>query len=194
MEDLRGILSLGALEAAPKLLGCVLSHSTPKGTIAGQIIEVEAYTQNDAASHSFNGQTKRNSAMFASPGTCYIYFTYGLHYCLNVVAGQVGQGEAILIRALKPTKGLELMWQNRYHAPLPTSPSPQNITSLADGPAKLVQAFGLDLSYNGIDLLTKRNLKLWPNPTLNHKFKIKNTPRIGIKKVTEKLWRWKMVD
>lgn len=194
MEDLRGILSLGALEAAPKLLGCVLSHCTKKGTIAGQIIEVEAYTQNDAASHSFNGQTKRNSAMFAFPGTCYIYFTYGLHYCLNVVAGQVGQGEAILIRALKPTEGLELMWQNRYHAPLPANPSPQKIKKLADGPAKLVQALDVDFACNGIDLLTSHDLELLPSPKPNQKFNIKNTPRIGIKKATDKLWRWQMFD
>jgi DNA-3-methyladenine glycosylase len=98
---------------ARDLLGCELVHKAREGTTAGIIVETESYHQTDEASHSFNGETKRTAVMFGPPGHIYIYFTYGMHWCFNVTAEQEGVGAAVLIRALEPTAGIELMKQRR---------------------------------------------------------------------------------
>ncbi len=190
--DLRIILNLGAIVAAPRLLGCIIAHHTNQGLITGQIIEVEAYTQNDLASHSFNGETKRNAAMFGSAGTAYIYFTYGLHYCFNIVTGKTGIGEAVLIRAIRPLHGIDAMWRNRYHTPIPDQPPAQKIKHLANGPAKLVQALGINFDYNGQDLLNKNSpLQLLPvTISMRKDAAVFDSTRVGISKNTNKRWRW----
>lgn len=123
------------------LLGARLTHRTPQGDISGIIVETEAYTQDDPASHTFRGQTLRNGAMFEPGGTIYIYFTYGMHYCMNFVCGPKGVGEGVLIRALEPVEGIDLMKKNRKL---------DDIGQLTNGPAKLVQALQVDMSYNGL--------------------------------------------
>ncbi|MCF7833241.1 MAG: DNA-3-methyladenine glycosylase [Candidatus Marinimicrobia bacterium] len=118
--------------------------------LSGRVVEVEAYAQEgDPSAHSFNGISPRNEVMFGAPGHLYVYFTYGLHYCCNVVAGEVGQGNAVLIRAVEPIEGIDEMLVHRYGA---STTDKNKILNVTNGPAKLCQAFGIDRSDNGIDL------------------------------------------
>lgn len=172
------LLSQPAVKVAPQLLGWHLVHQTPAGTISGRIVETEAYMgSDDPASHGFRGPTKRNAVMFGPAGHAYIYFTYGMHYCFNVVTGRAGEASAVLIRALEPLAGIELMEQNRG------SSDRRNLTS---GPAKLVQAFGITKSLYGHDLSQPPLLLLPGDPD----GEIAVSPRIGIKNGTEHLWRF----
>jgi DNA-3-methyladenine glycosylase len=166
-----------ALTVARELLGCVLIRRTDRGLLAGVITEVEAYTQRDPASHSFRGQTARNEVMFRSGGCLYVYFTYGMHFCANVVTGEAGRGDAVLLRAVEPIDGIVAMRRRRGSA-----------QHIADGPAKLCQAFGIDRAQNGISLLGPefviiKGLAISPG-------RILGTPRIGIRAATEKKWRF----
>ncbi|MFN8388668.1 MAG: DNA-3-methyladenine glycosylase [Bdellovibrionota bacterium] len=133
-------------QVAKALLGTYLCHRSPEGTTVGRIVETEAYLGlNDDASHSARGMTERNRAMFGAAGTCYVYFIYGVHYCFNVVTGDVGIGEAVLVRALEPISGVELMAKRRGTA---------SLRALCSGPGKLVQAMGIGRSHNGTNLRT----------------------------------------
>jgi DNA-3-methyladenine glycosylase len=154
-----------ALGAARSLLGWQLIHVSPEGRTAGHIVETEAYTQDDPASHAFGGPRGRNRVMFGPAGLIYVYFTYGMHYCLNVVTGPAGHGQAVLIRALEPTEGIELMLHRRK----------TDIARLTNGPAKLVQAMGITKEHNGLALGT--SLKLIPGIVPR---KIITTTRVGI--------------
>lgn len=167
-----------APSAAAHLLGWQLIHDRPEGLAAGIIVETEAYTAEDAASHSYSGRTKRNEVMFGPPGHLYVYFTYGMHYCLNIVTGKKGQGEAVLVRALQPTEGLKLMKQRRGQT---------NELQLTNGPAKLAQAMGIDRAQNGAPLLTKGTLRLAPGKAPVH---ITQTTRIGISQAKDVPWRF----
>jgi DNA-3-methyladenine glycosylase len=109
-----------------------------------RIVETEAYEQDDPASHSFRGETPRNAVMFGRPGRLYVYFTYGMHFCMNVVSGRAGEGAAVLLRAAEPLSGL---------AEMRTSRGRSSVRELCSGPAKLCQAFGVDRSFDGIDLV-----------------------------------------
>jgi DNA-3-methyladenine glycosylase len=99
------IVGLPSTQAAPLLLGCVLSRHTPEALLSLKIVETEAYHQDDPASHSFAGLTKRTAPMFEEGGHIYVYFTYGMHYCVNIVVGKKGTGEAVLLRAGEPLQG-----------------------------------------------------------------------------------------
>lgn len=167
-----------ALKAAPALLGCMLVHDTPEGRTAGIIVETEAYTASDAASHSYRGQSQRNEVMFGPPGHLYVYFTYGMHYCINIVTGQKGNGEAVLLRALEPVEGLDLMKQRRKKT--------DNL-ELTNGPAKLTQAMGISREQNGQSLLTKGNLQLMPGI---QPVEVTQTIRIGISQAKDMPWRF----
>jgi DNA-3-methyladenine glycosylase len=169
---------LNSINAARNLLGWELVHHTPAGEIGGIIIETEAYTQEDEASHSFRGLTDRNAPMFEEAGYIYMYFIYGMHWCLNIVSGPKGHGEAVLIRALKPTRGIELMKQYR---------KTELESRLTNGPGSLVQALALPTAYSGLPI-EKTSLELLPplNPIKN----IHTSPRIGIRKATDKHWRY----
>lgn len=166
-----------AVSLAQDLIGCELVHATERGVTAGIIVETEAYSQDDEASHSFRGMTKRNAVMFGPAGHAYIYFTYGMHYCMNVVAGPEGRAEAVLIRALEPTQGAELMQARR---------GTKDLHNLCSGPAKLVQAMGLMREQNGVSLTTN---KFYIKPAAK-KYDIATTPRIGIRQAVDKPWRW----
>lgn len=131
-----------AVAVARELLGKVLIV----GECSGRIVETEAYRQDDPASHSYRGMTPRNSTMFDKPGLLYVYFTYGMHHCPNVVTGPVGEGSAVLIRAVEPLTGIEDMRARR--------PAARRAVDISNGPGKVCEAFGLDRASNGIDLTT----------------------------------------
>jgi DNA-3-methyladenine glycosylase len=135
-----------ALAVAPALLGGWLVHETPQGRIAGRIVETEAYMgPEDLAAHSARGRTPRNAVMFGEPGHLYVYLVYGIHHCLNVVAGPGMKPEAVLIRAVAIAVGAELA-RHRRGAGVPAE-------RLASGPGNVAAAFGIDRRLNGHDLL-----------------------------------------
>jgi DNA-3-methyladenine glycosylase len=165
------------ISTAQDLLGCFLEHTEKSGTVIGRIVETEAYMVNDEAAHSFRGKTKRNGVLFGPVGHAYVYFIYGKHCCLNAVTGKEGSGEAVLIRALEPVGGLEIMQQRRR------TQIPQNLCS---GPGKLTQALGVTLRCNGVSLVDSRLRILspsqFPDYTPVRDQDIVSTTRIGITK------------
>jgi len=124
--------------------------------IIGKIVEVEAYCERDSASHTFHGRSNRNEVMFGEGGHLYVYFTYGMHFCSNVVTGAEGAGEAVLIRAVEPLTGIEVMTKNRQKGRLHLSDgvflNRADLINLTNGPAKFCQAFGITRKENGADL------------------------------------------
>ena len=180
-EEMLDFGESSAPDVARGLLGHYLCHRTAKGLLSGMIVETEAYLAgDDPASHASRGKTARNAAMFGSPGRAYVYFIYGNYYCLNLVTGREGEGEAVLIRALEPLSGLELMLEKRGKA-LP-------LNKIANGPGKICIALGIDLSFNGHDM-RREPLYLAAN---HHStgYRIKATPRIGISSAKDKKLRF----
>lgn len=138
-----------AEEMAPELLGCVLEHETPEGLVAVTLTEVEAYAgARDPASHAYRGQTQRNGVMFGPPGHAYVYFTYGMHFCMNLVCMPAGVASAVLLRAGQVIAGTELARARR----VPGKRAGQAERDLARGPARLCRALGIDRSRNGADI------------------------------------------
>jgi DNA-3-methyladenine glycosylase len=126
------------------LLGNILRHKTSEGVAAGRIVEVEAYPgEIDPASHAFRGPTPRTSIVWGKPGIAYVYLNYGMHYCLNLVAGKVGTPDCVLIRALEPVAGIGLMQKRR---------KTEALLNLAGGPGKLTQALAVGGAHNGADI------------------------------------------
>ena len=181
MHKFEKLLSQSSEIVAPRLLGCELVREVDGKTLRGRIVETEAYDQTDAASHSFKGKTPRTDVMFGPPGHLYVYFTYGMHYCCNVVVGPEGHGAAVLIRAVEPLEGAESMSENRRGA----SPTSENLTN---GPAKLCQALQINKTLNGHDLQTSP-LKLMIKPPLAPD-QIIQTTRIGISRAADVPWRF----
>jgi DNA-3-methyladenine glycosylase len=138
---------------ARRLLGQELVHVVAGRRLAGRIVEVEAYLgPADRAAHTFGGRrTARNASMWAGGGHAYVYFTYGMHHCLNVVCGKEGEGSAVLLRALEPSEGLDEMFARR--------PGARRATELCSGPGRLTQALGIDLARDGSDL--RSDCELW---------------------------------
>jgi DNA-3-methyladenine glycosylase len=171
----REVLARDALEVAPELLNKILVS----GRCAGRIVEVEAYRSDEPAAHTFRGPTPRTQVMFGPAGHLYVYFSYGMHHCANVVTGAVGDGQAVLLRALTPLRGLDVMTARRHG----------RAAHLADGPGKLCQALALDRSHTGIDLCAGGEVRLvddgTPPPSV-----IVTTPRIGITKAVDLPWRF----
>ena len=177
----RDFYARGALEVAPELLNKVLV--APDGR-AGRIVEVEAYRgADDPGSHGFRGMTRRNATMFGPPGHLYVYFTYGMHWCANVVAETDGVAAAVLLRALTPLEGLEAMYAARH-------PAARRDRDLCSGPAKLTQALGIDGDLDGADLVSgDRGVTIVDDgeppsdvPTV--------TTRIGLSNGADLLWRF----
>jgi DNA-3-methyladenine glycosylase len=160
--------SISSLQVAQDLLGKIVWCQSAEGTCTGRIIETEAYLHDDPASHSFRGITPRTTVMFGSPGFSYIYFIYGMYYCLNVTTGPIGLGEAVLIRAVEPIEGIDLMRARRKVA---------DVSRLCDGPGKLCQAFGITTADSGLDLQTSR-IRLYDDGF--GPVKIETSKRIGI--------------
>ena len=160
-------------DAAPGLIGWTLLLDG----VGGRIVEVEAYAADDPASHSYRGRTPRTEVMFGPPGRLYVYRSYGLHWCANVVCEESGRGAAVLLRALEPTHGLGRMRGRR---------GLDDTRLLCAGPGRLTQALGLTDEHNGADL-TKPPFELVPPPS---PVAVEQSPRIGITKAVEKPWRY----
>jgi len=174
------------INVARDLLGKILVKSCDDKIISGKIVELEAYHGDfDQAAHSYGGITKRNKIMFEEGGYLYVYFTYGAHHCCNVVTGKKGQGTAVLIRAVEPVSGIDLMIKNRFGRNLKNDREIYNLTS---GPGKLCKAFGIDRTHSGIDL-TGKDIFILDNKKILKKETGVST-RIGITRSTDLPWRF----
>jgi DNA-3-methyladenine glycosylase len=164
---------------APELLNKLLVA----GASVGRIVEVEAYMADDPASHAFRGQTRRNATMFGKAGVLYVYFTYGMHHCANIVTGSVGDGQAVLLRAVTPVAGVDEIRARR--------PGRAD-RSLTDGPGKLCQAFGLDLHHDGLDLCASASAVWIGDDGVAPPEAPRVGPRVGISVGVELPWRWRV--
>lgn len=172
------------LTVARQLLGKYLVKKTSTHLLIGKIVEVEAYLgERDPASHAFRGRTKRNEVMFWRGGHLYVYFTYGMHYCANVVTAEEGIARAVLLRAVEPIKGMEWMWRNRG-----IERDQKNQVNLTNGPAKLCQAFGIGRAENGADLLGER-VFIAEGEAIPPSH-IATSTRIGVTHGSESKWRF----
>jgi DNA-3-methyladenine glycosylase len=160
-------------EVAPALIGAMLLVDG----VGGRIVEVEAYDQDDPASHGFRGPTARTASMFGPPGHAYVYRSYGVHWCINLVCAEVGRAEAALVRALEPTQGLAAMRERR---------GLEATRALCSGPGKLCQALGISQAHDGLPLdeppfeLLARDAE--PELAIG--------PRIGITRAVDQPWRY----
>ncbi len=174
--------SRGTITVARDLLGKTLVRRLGDATLTGIITETEAYGySDDPASHAFGGMTQRNRAMFGAVGRSYVYFTYGMHYCANIVArGKRSSAGAVLIRAMAPQDGLARMMKNRK----------KNTTdNLTDGPAKITQALQISKKQYGLDLTKPGELFVADGM---RRTQIVSSPRVGIKRGVQKRWNFKM--
>ena len=171
------------ITVAKALLGTYLVHESKEGITVGRIVETEAYLWGDPACHAYRRKTKRNATMFGPAGNAYVYQIYGIHYCINVVTAPEGVGEAVLIRALEPINGIDLMQLRR---------GIEVWKNLCNGPGKLVQAMGISRSMDGISLLGE-DIYILSADTLsdkNAKFDMITTTRIGITQGVELPYRF----
>ncbi|MEX2627257.1 MAG: DNA-3-methyladenine glycosylase [Ilumatobacteraceae bacterium] len=185
----RALLAGDAPDVAPRLLGKIL-HVGGRGepVVAGRIVEVEAYTADDPASHSHRGRTARNAAMFGRAGTLYVYSSYGIHHCANVVTGAEGDGQAVLLRAVAPLEGHSEMRRRRGAV---------SERRLTDGPGKLCQAFGIVRRHDGLDLCAPEGtsgdggVRLVDDGTPPPDLPVIG-PRVGISRAAAVAWRWRV--
>lgn len=173
----------GVVQLAKDLLGCELVHKSDQGTTGGIIVETEAYHQSDEASHSYRGRTNRTKVMFGPPGYVYVYFTYGRHWCFNITAETSGVGAAVLIRALEPTIGIDLMKMRR---------GKDSLYELCSGPSKLVQAMGITKSDYGKPIFSGKFQLHLKEESAN--LDIRSGPRIGVSKAKDRPWRFWLKD
>jgi DNA-3-methyladenine glycosylase len=173
----RDFYSAPTLILAREILGKYLTHRTKDGFLSGRIVETEAYIgSDDQASHARFGYTPRSRLMFGPPGYAYIYFIYGMYHCLNVVTEQPGMPAAVLIRALEPVDGLEIMMRRRGRR-----------SDLTNGPGRLCRALGIDGSLNGIDLCGD---ELYIEDRGGKMREIISSPRVGVSGGKGKHWRF----
>ncbi|MFC5264823.1 DNA-3-methyladenine glycosylase [Kribbella qitaiheensis] len=210
----RALLADPVLEVAPRLLGMVLRRTTDEGTVAVRLTEVEAYDgPNDPGSHAYRGETARNAVMFGPPGFLYVYFTYGMHFCMNVSAGPDGQPSAILFRAGEIVEGVELARKRRGQPDTPQVkfnqstgfnrpggvlpgkvPASSRVKAdpdrdLARGPARLCVVLGIDRGANGSDLLDPGSpIQLLEGPGFEGE--PSTGPRVGLREAADRPWRF----
>jgi len=182
----RSFYDRDTVDVAQDLLGKILARRIGQKIISGMIIETEAYRyKDDEASHSFVGMTERNKAMFGQVGRAYVYFTYGMHYCMNVVAKNDNfDAGAVLFRALEPRDGIDFMIRQR---------KTKLISNLTNGPAKLTQALQITKKQYGVDLTKSSSLFVIEGKEIK-KTEIKARSRIGIKKATDKPWNFRLLN
>lgn len=174
----RAFFARHTVQAARDLLGHLLVHETPRGRLVGRIVEVEAYRgRYDPASHAYR-MTPRSKIMWGRPGTAYVYFTYGNHYCMNVVTEREGVAGAVLLRALEPIEGIEWMQPGR---------GLRDPALLASGPGRLTRAMGIGPQHNGADLTDG---PLYIARGSRSAIGVKASPRIGIRVATGRAWRF----
>ncbi len=171
-------LDVPAEEAARRLLGCELVREIEGQSVRVRIVETEAYDQADEASHTFRGRSRRNDAMFKAAGHMYVYFTYGMHHCCNVVCGKEGYGSGVLIRAVEPLDGVDVIERRRGMTGV-------NVTN---GPGKVCQALGIDVRHSGHDL-AEPPIRLVRMPAIAAA-DVTIGPRIGISKAVHELRRF----
>jgi DNA-3-methyladenine glycosylase len=169
----RSFFARSVHEVAPDLIGATLLVDG----IGGRIVEVEAYDQEDPASHGYRGRTARNESMFGLPGHAYVYRSYGVHWCLNLVCGEEGVAEAVLVRALEPTAGIEQQRRRR---------GADDLRALCSGPGKLCQALAVTREHDGLPL-DRAPFRLEEREAVPE---IATGPRIGITRATELSWRY----
>jgi DNA-3-methyladenine glycosylase len=177
-------LARRATEVAPDLLGWMISHAGSEGTVTVRLSELEAYEgADDPGSHGYRGRTPRNEVMFGRPGRLYVYFTYGMHWCANLVCGSDGQASAVLLRAGEVVEGVELARARRASA--------RTDRDLARGPARLAAALGLSGADNGVDLLagTESAIRLVA-PTAPGNGAVRRGPRVGLAQAADRQWRF----
>jgi DNA-3-methyladenine glycosylase len=177
------VLKTDVVDAARRLLGSVLVADVDGNRLCLRIVETEGYDQSDAASHSYRGKTPRTEVMFGPAGYLYVYFTYGMHYCCNVVVGEEGQGAAVLLRAAEPLDVIDALSVRR---------GGRSGIELTNGPAKLCQALGITKVMNGHNLL-EPPLQLQVLPQLPQE-QIVQTTRIGIREAKDVPWRFHIKD
>lgn len=185
----RETFARGAVEVAPALLGSVIEHETAEGLVAVALTEVEAYDGlTDPASHAYRGRTQRTAVMFGPPGHAYVYFTYGMHFCVNLVCLPEGTASAVLLRAGRVIEGEDLAAARR------TSAGPRG-RDLARGPARLCQALGVDREQNGADVCDPASpLRVrWPAAAGSVPLAstaISTGPRVGVSAAGDRPWRF----
>jgi DNA-3-methyladenine glycosylase len=191
-------------EVAPDLLGCVLEHETAEGLVAVELTEVEAYAgETDPASHAYRGMTGRNAVMFGPPGHAYVYFTYGMHFCVNVVCMPEGIARAVLLRAGRVIAGEPLARRRRARRTEAGPAGAIPARDLARGPARLCQALAIDRVQNGADLCSPASelrlcppaseLRLCPAGTslqADGEPAIEAGPRVGVSAAADIAWRF----
>ncbi|MGF1426321.1 DNA-3-methyladenine glycosylase [Kitasatospora sp. LaBMicrA B282] len=171
-----------ATEVAPDLLGRRLRCTLPTGTVELRLTEVEAYLgPDDPASHAFRGRTDRNAVMFGPPGHAYVYFTYGMHYCLNVVCGPALHAGGVLLRAGEVTEGTAFARRRRHTS--------RREHDLAQGPARLARALGVDRAQNGEDVVAGPVFRLLPGDPPPAEL-IRSGPRTGVSTAADTPWRF----
>jgi DNA-3-methyladenine glycosylase len=177
------VIGRRAPEAAADLLGWRLTHRTPDGAVTVELTEVEAYDgEKDPASHAGRGRTPRNAIMYGPPGALYVYFSYGMHWCANIVCGPDGQASAVLLRAGRILEGDELARVRR---------GPRVAErSLARGPACLTQALGIGRDQNGADLVHDAAFELSPPSASVPRAAISSGPRVGVSLAPDVPWRF----
>jgi DNA-3-methyladenine glycosylase len=183
----RDFFARHSVEVAPDLLGCVLEHQTPDGLVAVQLTEVEAYAgRSDPASHAYRGKTQRNAVMFGPPGHAYVYFTYGMHFCVNMVClGEEGSASAVLVRAGAVIEGEDLARARRTKGAAIVASR-----DLARGPARLCQALGIDRSLDGADVCSEDSSLRVGAGTGARSVKIATGPRVGVSSAADIPWRF----
>lgn len=175
--ELSELLSGPVLDVAPRLLGAIVRH----GEVAIRLTEVEAYDgAHDPGSHAFRGRSPRNAVMFGPPGHLYVYFTYGMHHCANVVTGVEGTASAVLLRAGEVVEGYDVARARRGGVP---------DRDLARGPARLCQALGLGLADNGVDLAAGP-VTLEPDEVAPRLDRVATGPRVGLRQAADRPWRF----
>jgi DNA-3-methyladenine glycosylase len=168
-------------EVAPDLIGRVLVRRLPTGDrLAVRLVETEAYQEDDPASHSYRGRTARTEVMFGRPGRLYVYFTYGIHFCMNVVTGTDGEGSAVLLRAAEPLAGVDEMRRLR---------GVDDVRSLCSGPGKLCEALGVTRGNNGEDLVRGPQMWILEGDAVPVE-RVGVTTRVGIRNGVERAWRF----
>jgi DNA-3-methyladenine glycosylase len=168
-------------EVAPDLLGRVLVRRLSTGAeVAVRLVETEAYQEDDPASHSYRGRTARTTVMFGPAGRLYVYFTYGMHFCMNVVTGRRGEGSAVLLRAGEPVAGLDEMRRLR---------GVEDPRILCSGPGRLCQALGVGRDEDGIDLVEGSSMRVLEGERVPGE-RIGVTARVGIRVAVERPWRF----
>ena len=198
----RSFFARDTRQVARDLLGAILVRILPDGArLSGRIVETEAYLPGDSASHAYRGRTERNASMFMRPGTAYVYFTYGMHFCFNVVTEATGAPAAVLIRALEPLEGAEIMRANRARQTARRPPRARLCPAgegggdgdVCRGPARLCRALQIDRSFDGSDLCRRGSQLFLERGRAMPDALVSTSPRVGVRGGEDALsasWRW----